>query len=177
MDSGKKCESWIVLNGQEYNCQWTDGHIGCHSAWRNQEKLKWGKDDDASKPAPQEAEGVETIVNELLERAFGKVCYCHKDNEIMCPACAFKPFLEQRLQAERSKTAEVEKEILSTNALFVKHANEYHRQIDALTKRNQELEKGFKYASKSAEEWAAIAIEGQKLINDLESRLKANDLK
>lgn len=46
---------------------------------------------------------VDEIANELLVRAFGKVCYCRDDYEIMCPACAFKPFLLNALRNERNR--------------------------------------------------------------------------
>lgn len=43
-------------------------------------------------------------IDELLERAFGKSCYCgEEDNTMMCPACAFRPFLVKAIERERAK--------------------------------------------------------------------------
>jgi len=40
----RKCESWLVVNGEEIKCQWKDDHLGCHSAYATTpiDKVKWG---------------------------------------------------------------------------------------------------------------------------------------
>ena len=37
----EKCQSWIVVNGEEFQCQWNAEHIGCHSTWTKKGKIKW----------------------------------------------------------------------------------------------------------------------------------------
>ena len=41
----KVCKSWISVDGIEFNCQWEEGHLGCHSGYAEGRKAKWNYDE------------------------------------------------------------------------------------------------------------------------------------
>lgn len=37
----RKCRSWSKGLLSRICCEWEEGHIGCHSAWDGNVKIKW----------------------------------------------------------------------------------------------------------------------------------------
>ena len=35
------CKGWVIFNGEKYRCQWEKGHLGAHSVWVDNKKVKW----------------------------------------------------------------------------------------------------------------------------------------
>ncbi len=38
-----KCNAWVIFNNEERRCTWDADHLGFHSAWIGQNKIKWSK--------------------------------------------------------------------------------------------------------------------------------------
>lgn len=43
----EKCKNWVIYNGEEYECQWEKEHIGAHSVWVENKKIKWPNNAEA----------------------------------------------------------------------------------------------------------------------------------
>lgn len=43
------CVSFVIYNGEERKCQWSAGHIGCHSTWMKGLKIKWLNENNSIK--------------------------------------------------------------------------------------------------------------------------------
>lgn len=67
---------------------------------------------------------------DLVTRAYGKSCFCNKMGGIICPPCAFRPFLSRALAEahERGRREGLEKAIqtILAEARFQEDSNCYH---------------------------------------------------